>query len=482
MKKLILFTWLCVPLWVSAAVITVDRADDLITGGDGGCDLREAVNSANLNLALDDCTAGDDSVIDIILIDVGEPIQLQAEISVIGSVLISRLATRPNIQILAGTNERHFVLNMTEANDDDFGMVGLHLQNGNPGDHGGAILISDAGTVEITDSIFENNTGHDGGAIHGLTSLMTDFKLLRNHFINNTASQIDDDSAGGALYGINITAGTLTIENNLFQGNQADFGGAIFINEGSDTITLSRNRFYHNHATENGGALMLRSLTTGQTYQLDSNVLLHNSANNSGGAIYGFSAGALRIDIINSTLGMNIAANGGALASGGGNIQVISSTLAHNGASLSGAQAYQTNNGIINFSKSILAYAQAGNNCGGSVGGLLDNIDDDGSCDFDLNEGNLEADPQLSGLREYTNANPDVPLLLPGFQLTVDSPAIDHEDDALCWVPPGADLNEDQNEQSRDIDGDGDGQIACDLGALEAPANNDLIYQDSMGV
>ncbi len=233
---------------------------------------------------------------------------------------------------------------------------------------------------------------------------------------------------------------------------------------------------------KHGGALMLRSLATGQSYQLDSNVFLYNQAADFGGALYGFSAGVLRIDIINSTLGMNIAANGGALASGGGNIQVISSTLAYNAAAVSGAQAFQFNAGIVNFTKSILAYAQAGSNCGGSIGGLVDNIDDDGSCNYDPKDGHLEVNPQLSGLRDYINPNPDVPLFLPGFELTADSPAIDHEDNGLCWIPPGVDLNVDQNGQSRDVDGDDDGQVACDLGALEAPFAHDLIYQDSLGV
>jgi len=92
------------------------------------------------------------------------------------------------------------------------------------------------------------------------------------------------------------------------------------------------------------------------------------------------------------------------------------------------------------------------------------------------------ADPLLSGLRDFSNVNPDIPTLLPGFELTTDSPAIDYEDNFLCWVPPGDDLNEDQNGQSRDIDGDNDGTASCDLGALEAPANTDLIFADSLGV
>jgi len=109
---------------------------------------------------------------------------------------------------------------------------------------------------------------------------------------------------------------------------------------------------------------------------------------------------------------------------------------------------------------------------------FVDNIDDDGSCGFDPNDGNLVADPLLTDLIEYDNPNPDVPLLLPGFELTLDSPAIDYEDNSMCWIPPGMDLEEDQNGQSRDVDGNDDGIATCDLGALEAPENNDAIFAD----
>ncbi len=482
MKNMILLGVLCIPVWCQAAIITVDRSDDLITAGDGGCDLREAINSANLNFAFEDCVAGEADTLDIVLIDVNQPIQLQFELGVIGSVLVSRMGAGPAIEILAGNDERHFNLTLTDSSDDDFAMVGLHLKNGNPGDNGGAILVNDAGRIEITDSIFENNTGHHGGAIYAMSSVVAEFKLLRNQFINNHGIDPNGSSTGGVLFGQNITAGELEIKNNLFRDNQADFGGAIFLNEGSDQINITKNRFYNNQAHNSGGALMLRALSTGQTYELDSNVLLNNQAAEIGGALYALGQGGLRVNIINSTLGMNQADQGGALASNGGNVQVIGSTLAHNIAATEGAQAYQTVGGIIAFSKSILAYAQSSDNCHGNIGSHLDNIEDDGSCGFGAAEGNLVADPQLSGLRDFQNPNPKVPVLLPGFELSVNSPAMDYEDNFLCWIPPGLDLNIDQNGQSRDVDGDGDGNATCDLGALESAADNDLIFQDSLGV
>ena len=482
-KSIFAILALTMSLITQAAIITVDRADDLFTGGDGGCDLREAVNSANLNFALEDCTAGDDNTIDIILIDVDQPIQLQSEIDVIGSVLISRLGVGPRIEIIAGPNSRHFHVNQTESNDDDFAITSLHLKNGLRSDEGGSIWIEESGQVEIVDSVFDNNQALDGGVIYASGSVVADFRIQRNQFINNRAvDQNNNNAAGGVLYGHNITAGSLLITENLFHNNEADFGGAIYISEGSDTIRIAQNRFYHNLANERGGALYLTDLSTGQVFLTERNVFLGNVAGNSGGAIHGFGLGALTVEVINSTLGMNQANDGGAISTIGGNIQVYASTLAHNAAINSGAQAYQFNGGGVSFAKSILAYGQLSGNCAGSILAHLDNIEDDGSCGWDPNDGNQVVDPQLSGLMQYDNPNPELPLLLPGFELTVDSPAIDHEDTALCWVPPGADLDEDQNGQTREVDGDDDGTASCDLGALEAPANTDLIFADSLGV
>ena len=126
MKSVILaVTTLLCSLSVHAAIITVNRADDLMAGGDGGCDLREAVNSANFNLALENCVAGDDDTLDIILIDVDEPIQLANEIGVIGSVLIGRSGVGPRIEIRAATGQRHFVVNLTDPGDEHVALAQL---------------------------------------------------------------------------------------------------------------------------------------------------------------------------------------------------------------------------------------------------------------------------------------------------------------------------------------------------------------------
>jgi len=468
---LTLFVFLMMAGSAHAALIIVDRADDLGIAGDGGCDLREAVNSANLDFALEDCAAGEADTLDLILIDVDGPIQLQSEIDVIRSALIGSFGDRTSIEIIAGPNSRHFHVNQSDSNDDDFAIVDLHLKNGSRSDYGGSIWVEDAGSVDIVDSIFENNEAPDGGAIYVNRNVTESFELQRNQFINNRAVAL-----GGAVFGARISASSPLIARNLFLGNSADKGGAIFLSNTGDDTDILRNRFYANTAND-GGALYLSASSGDHAYKTARNVYLDNVAEDFGGAIFAVGQG-LRVEIVNSTLGMNQANEGGAIVSIRAAVQVYASTLAHNSAVSAGSQAYQEQTGVIGFAKSILAYGQQTDNCSGNTVAFVDNIDDDGSCGFDPNDGNLVADPLLTDLIEYDNPNPDVPLLLPGFELTLDSPAIDYEDNSMCWIPPGMDLEEDQNGQSRDVDGNDDGIATCDLGALEAPENNDAIFAD----
>ncbi len=132
-------------MWVcntaNSALIYVDRADDLQVNGDGGCDLRDAINSANFNLAFDDCNAGDSNQLDLVLIDVNQPIQLSASISVLGSTLIGRNGLGPKPLIIAAAGHRHFQVYNDDIGD-EFLMANLNLRGGSePTENGGSLLI-----------------------------------------------------------------------------------------------------------------------------------------------------------------------------------------------------------------------------------------------------------------------------------------------------------------------------------------------------
>ncbi|PEN14447.1 hypothetical protein CRI94_05320 [Longibacter salinarum] len=123
---------------------------------------------------------------------------------------------------------------------------------GNQGLSGGALNIS-AGTVDIDNSEFTQNTSADGGgAIFADTG---DLTITRSIFDQNTTS--GTTGGGGAIYQV---TGSSRITNTVFAGNTTTGtvpGGAIHAAEGS-SASIFNSVFTGNAATEaRGGAIFL---------------------------------------------------------------------------------------------------------------------------------------------------------------------------------------------------------------------------------
>eukprot|EP00935_MAST-01C_sp_MAST-1C-sp1_P002280 g2280.t1 len=112
-----------------------------------------------------------------------------------------------------------------------------------------------------------------GGAIYINGGTLT---IQMCTFQGNTA-----DSVGGAI--LIADGGTLTIQMCTFQGNKATYGGAIYIYQGS--LTITDTTFTSNSANEKGGAIYIQD---GSLIIRDSS-FVSNQANGpeyGGGAIY----------------------------------------------------------------------------------------------------------------------------------------------------------------------------------------------------
>lgn len=452
-----------------SATIIVDRAND---SGNGFCTLRQAVLSANFNLALAGCAAGDDNIVDDVLIDVAGPIILtQGEIPVFGAISIYTNSGQ-SVRIQAASDSRIFNVNSPDANDNDFFINNLSLTDGNVGiDNGGAILIRDAGDVTIKNSAFINNNAENGGAIYCSSCLVNEMTLTSNQFVDNGAT-----TSGGAFYGQNILyGGALDINRNQFKDNFAQFGGAIYLRESSETITLFANKFTGNIASDSGGGVYLAGLSGGQTYEMDSNLFYKNQAADLGGAIRLFTS-STRLNLINSTFSHNDAAYGGGISNGSGNLQVSASTFVYNFAQNAGANLHSTAQGINAVEHSIVAHPVNKTNCNTgnvSFGSIGANVSDDSSCGFNEPSDTL-GDPHLTGMVEVQERF--------GYYPTVYSPALDNSHVIVCRDSSSAPILVDQFSTPRDMDGDGNGTGECDAGAIEAFPNTDLIFYDSFGV
>ncbi|MEZ5544804.1 MAG: Calx-beta domain-containing protein [Lysobacteraceae bacterium] len=139
---------------------------------------------------------------------------------------------------------------------------------------GGAIFSGD--TLRIIDSRFEGNTAEFGGAVfHDSGNLW----LIGSRLESNQANR------GGALFSLSNQA---RVFNSEFVANHAQQGGAIV----TLGIQVSRSRFERNTATTLGGAIFTEDATTG--LHVSNSVLIGNEAPDEAALIYADGWVALR--------------------------------------------------------------------------------------------------------------------------------------------------------------------------------------------
>ena len=117
---------------------------------------------------------------------------------------------------------------------------------------GGAIYV-DRGYLYVANSLFENNTAGEGGAIFlGFPSEAT---IINSTFINNTATGTSSvPGSGGAIF---TRSSNLLIDNSTFIENSAYYGGAIYIDYGAIYVYKSyfENNIVKYTGTEKGSAI-----------------------------------------------------------------------------------------------------------------------------------------------------------------------------------------------------------------------------------
>ncbi|MDW8434521.1 MAG: right-handed parallel beta-helix repeat-containing protein, partial [Aquificaceae bacterium] len=131
----------------------------------------------------------------------------------------------------------------------DVTIEGITFQNGNnsSGDGGGLYVKTREANITLTNNTFSGNQAQYGGGAYAGSGSGT-VTLTNNTFSNNTA-QYD----GGGAYARSYS-GTVTLTNNTFSGNQAQNGGGAYAYSGSGNINLTNNTFSGNQARYGGGA------------------------------------------------------------------------------------------------------------------------------------------------------------------------------------------------------------------------------------
>ncbi len=405
-------------LSAQGATISVDTSADDITDN-GNCTLREAIMSANNNVATDNCTAGEGGgthdTIDLSGI-AGQTITL--------SSTLPTIAGRFNINgggaVIDGA-DTFKVLNLRPEDDSSVTVDSLTVQNGVGSEGAGIDLDGNRTTLTLTNSTLRMNTAsYQGGAIlFSGTALIVDTAT----FAQNSAG-----SYGGAIY---MKGGTFEITASTLVENEASIdGGAIFAE--------------YNDESE---SLISRSTLTG------------NSSGGTGGAIY--QRGPSTLTVRNSTLVGN---TGGGIIILDDENRDLPSQLNVLGSIIAGSTDDSDCRSVVGAI-----------NPGSTI--VLDSLIEDGSCGVsgsDPADGNLTGDPMLGALAD--NGGPTLTVLPQN-----GSPVIDAYEKDLGDLCRGE--SNDQRGFRRPAASDGMGTAYCDMGAVEITLeqNPTSIIVDSLG-
>lgn len=326
---------------------------------------------------------------------------------------------------------------------------------GGRGEEGFGGGITNGYLMTVSDSTFSGNSAGRGGGIDN------------GGWLTITNSDISSNSAisGGGI----LNNGDITITNSSIISNTADGGGGI---ENTGDITITSSSIFSNTAWLGGGIHNYGSLSINESslygntgggvfngytffYCIASgSMIAENSiiSNNTSSPYYG---GGIRsiceshVTLNNCSVSNNTTPSvGGGIYNEGSTLVIINTTITGNGS----GGIYNDGSGLaIN---SIIGNSSSGGDCAGVITDGGHNIDSDGSCGLDPENGSLpNTDPLLGPLQD--NGGPTwTHALLPG------SPAIDAGDNEQC-------PETDQRGVPRPQDGDGDGEAVCDIGSFE---------------
>ena len=176
----------------------------------------------------------------------------------------------------------------------------LQLLSNRAGIFGGAILVSEKASFNLTNSTFQGNVAWLGGGL----AMDRDSKASVAHtsFTDNQARM------GGAFY-VSVNENLVTFEHSLFANNQARFGSALFIE--FSYVNVEDCIVKNNVAT-----LFAAVRVTGVGGFSASSSLFQSNLAQKGGAMY--ADDTTQVNLFNSTFAENVAEDdGGAIYCGG---------------------------------------------------------------------------------------------------------------------------------------------------------------------
>ena len=202
--------------------------------------------------------------------------------------------------------------------------------------------ITNIGTLTISSSTVSANTSSVsyGGAI--CSSGVGNTLSINNSLIHSNSADNVDNGYGGALF---LDDGTFTITSSEFFNNSSGKGGgAINLRGGTLSITLSK--VYDNLANYGGGLAL-----SGDSAEIVNSLIMDNQAEGYGGGLYILKGASItNSSVINNTAGTA----GGAVAISDEMLTITNSTVSGNKASVDGGGFYLSNTAVIRLANATL--------------------------------------------------------------------------------------------------------------------------------
>lgn len=299
----------------AAAIVVTTTGDELNTAPP--CSLREALRSANTDLAIGGCSAG--SGADTITIPAGTYVLAipnqpgvtdenngqSGDLDILADLTIAGSTSAPTIIDGNGAGLAGRVFDVSAAATVSF--TRLTIRNGTepPGSLAGGGGITNNGRATFTNTtIIGNVAGTGGGGVSngsgvGATSVFIDSTIIGN-------------SAGGSGGGVrNGTGASSTFINSTIIGNTSQVGGGGVSNDGVAAFT--NTNITSNGAGTRGGGVFNGTPSSASNF-INSTISGNTSQVEGGGLFNGAGAGA---NLMNSTVSGNRASSSGGGMQGG---------------------------------------------------------------------------------------------------------------------------------------------------------------------
>jgi len=447
MHRIALICALAICAHATAADFTVDSAldtldanpgDGLCADAEGACTLRAAIQETNALPGADAIAipagtyalalAGDDDTAAIGDLDIDDDLTITGAGS--DATTIDGAALDRVFEIFATLPPRNVRFDALTIRNG--ALSGGGLVAGGAGVH-----VAENVTLQLDDVVIRDNrtTSRFGGVAIDAEGCVIGMhvRILDNVDTEQTGS----GSAVAAIHAHDGANACLDLADSEISGNRADYAGAV--ESDFAPITLRRVLISDNEARFAGALLLNLAADT-----LLENVTISGNRGNPGAIL---NDGGSHLTIVHGTITANGPSNGSSVVGG---IQDV-----HGGF------------GLTFLSNTILSGNGPGfladdcSNATSAGGGNI--VGDSAHCAFDADPSDqLDVDPTLSALADnggFTRTQ------LPG------AAAIDHAQAAACVAT-------DQRGLSRPVDGDGDGDPVCDVGAVEVQVTIDAIFAD----